>query len=55
MFSFLYQNTFVVFQNPEFYEEQGELENIIKQAAKERLQLEKQLTQKKVGEKSHGL
>lgn len=41
---------FYLFQNPEFYDEQEELENIVKQAAKERLQFEKQLTLKQVSD-----
>lgn len=38
----------ISFQNLHLYEEQEELESIIKQAAKERLQLEKQLVKAKM-------
>ena len=36
------------FQNVEFYEDKEELESIIKQAAKERLRLERQITKQNV-------
>ena len=41
---FAFINILHIFQNPEFYEDKEELESIIKQAAKERLRLERQVS-----------
>ena len=46
--TYFYQNIYFTFQNAQVYEDQAELEGIIKQAAKERLRLERQLAQRPV-------